>query len=344
MRILLLLLPNLYDIFTLLMIGYAFFLHSQSKLQIPFLFACLLIYATTRVGIFAGKIVHMIIGKSTPEEEGEPMEPDVVAKKMILGVGPQCLFIIICQVIVALFFLQNPALAKMVTPDNSAAPQQQEQVQAQPEEQAQAPAEADKASENAPATETAAAKPSAAQDDEYDEDEEIVPAVPVKKQAVRTSVPVAKRSATPKKSEVKTTAKTVAQTNNNVYYDIPDRTLQTAGISPAERRAAYANTVNASSNVQTAASNWNYTAQNVSNTVRVAQTAPTQSTQSSNLQPKRYPGDDNPVNVHWGYYRYAESVPGGTQVNTTAAPSGNNAQNNGYRSPVPANTMRSIGY
>ena len=344
MKILLLLLPNLYDIFTLLMIGYAYFLHTQSQLKIPFLFACILIYVTTRVGIFAGKIVHMIIGKSKPEEEGEPMEEpaDVVAKKMILGVGPQCLFIIICQVIVALFFLQNPALAKMTAPDNGSASQQQEQVQAQSEEQAQADVETEKASEDAQVSESAA-KPSVAADEEG-EDEEIIPAAKIKKQAVNTSSRAVKRLATPsvaKKSDAKTASSAVAQTKPNVYYDVPERTLQTAGVSAAERRAAYSNAVNAAA-TNVAPSNWNVSSSN--NNVRVAQSAQTQSTQSSNLQTKRYPGDDNPVNVHWGYYRYAESVPGGTRVNTNATPTNGASQNNGYRNSVPANTMRSIGY
>ena len=86
MRFILLLLPNLYDIFTVLMIGYAFILNHNSQLQIPFGIACLLIYATTRIGIFAGKIIHLMIGYSNVQEEGMEQPADVVARKMLAGI------------------------------------------------------------------------------------------------------------------------------------------------------------------------------------------------------------------------------------------------------------------
>ena len=57
MNILLLLIPNLYDVFTLIMIGYAFMLHQKGELQISFAVACGLIYVATRLGIFAGKYI-----------------------------------------------------------------------------------------------------------------------------------------------------------------------------------------------------------------------------------------------------------------------------------------------
>ena len=321
MRFLLLLLPNLYDIFTVLMIVYAFVLNSNSQLKIPFGLACLFIYLTTRVGIFAGEIVHMIIGKSNPEEDGMEEPADVVAKRMILGVGPQCLFIIICQVILALCFLQGPASAKMASPEKAVP---QEQVQVQDDTQAQAEDEAQVAEENA-------VKPAVSANDEAAEEEEIIPQdkksvdKPVRRTGfTRKSAPAAK------KSQAKSNEQVVADTKNSVYYDIPDRTLQTAGISPAERR------INSqSAGVQNANANWSFSAAN--NNVRVAQnTAPVNSQQAVNrpIQPaqantKRYPGDDNPVNVHWGYYRYPESVPG-------YRPQGNNTN----YSTVPANMGR----
>ena len=89
MRFLFLLLPNLYDIFTLMMIGYAFMLHQKGELQISFGLACGLIYIATRLGIFAGKILHMILGKpQTDEAENQ----EAGGKRFIFPFNPDFCF------------------------------------------------------------------------------------------------------------------------------------------------------------------------------------------------------------------------------------------------------------
>ena len=131
MRFLLLLLPNFYDIFTAIMIGYAFMLHSDGKLRLSFALACLLIYATTRIGIFAGKLIHMLIGKAATEPEGE-QTPDVIVKRMVLDFGPQCMFVVICQVILALLFMTPVASTETKQlPPTTQPIQEAEQVQAE---------------------------------------------------------------------------------------------------------------------------------------------------------------------------------------------------------------------
>lgn len=339
MRFILLLLPNLYDFFTLLMIGYAFFLHHNSKLQIPFGIACLLIYATTRIGIFAGKIINLMLNRGGASEEGIEEPADVVAKKMIMGIFPQCIFIIICQVIFALFFLNNQDVVKSIMPDKANS-QQQEQVQSNNEtavnDEIQGESKVKSVESNS----------SASFDEDYDEeDEEVVPAVPQKpaaKPVAKTSVKTvsSKRRIADKKTETKKASSSTVTTaaKPNVYYEIPDRTLRTAGISPASRRIGYAQAAAASGSVVPAASNttnWTFSAANTNE--RIAQNVPEQLKQApaSALKPKRYPGDDNPLNTNWGYYKYTDKPVSQTQ-SQSAAPA-----NRTYT--IPANTLRSIG-
>ena len=340
MRFILLLLPNLYDIFTVLMIGYAFILNHNSQLQIPFGIACLLIYATTRIGIFAGKIIHLIIGHSNVQEEGMEQPADVIVKKMLAGILPQCIFIVICQVVFALFFLQNAAAAKFITSDEAKKPQQ-EQVQTKDEVATDVNTTATKE------TNVSESSVPAVTDDEYDEEEKITPAVPVKptvKQNVKptTRTNVRQTIAPAKKTNVKQEVKAAsAPAKPNVYYDIPDRTLQSAGISPAARRSVYSQAATASNSVVPTAGNstgWTFSATNTNE--RIVQNSQTFSAQlkqastSTTLKPKRYPGDDNPLNTNWGYYKYTDKPVSQTQ--SQGAP-----VNRTYT--IPANTLRSIG-
>ena len=287
------------------MIGYAWILHNNSQLKVSFGLACLFIYIATRVGILAGEIIRMMIGSSSIEEENMEEPADVVAKRMVLGVGPQAICVIVCQVIVALCFLQGPATAKMATPNAYVEPQEQAQVVESP-----APV-ADATNLNLDKPAETAVEPAVKA-----EETEVVP-VATNKLYRRTSRAKAVQS---KAAELPNNEQTVTNTISNVYYDIPERTLSTAGISPASRRVAYSG-------------NSNLVVPPANNYVRVAQSAPTQqvqqpvqqvSTSASTANTKRYPGDDNPVNVHWGYYRYAESIPGsraqGNNTNYSTVP------------------------
>ena len=313
-------LPNFYDFFTLLMIGYAWFLHSNSQLKVSFGLACLFIYIATRVGILAGEIIRLMIGSSSIEEENMEEPADVVAKRMVLGFGPQTICVIICQVIVALCFLQGPATAKMTTPNAFVEPQEQ-----QTEVVGETSPVADATNLNLEKPAVTAVEPAVKEDES-----EVVP--------VATSRPFRRsyKAAQPKVAEIPTNEQTVANTKSNVYYNIPDKTLKTAGVSPEARRVAYANAMTniaPAAMVNTAAGNWSFSAP--ANTARIAQNTvpvnqqyqqPVQqvSTPGSTANTKRYPGDDNPVNVHWGYYRYAESIPGsraqGNNTNYSTVP------------------------
>ena len=307
-RLVSILLPNLYDVFTLLMICYAWYLHSNSQLKISFGLACLFIYIATRVGILAGEIIRIMIGSSSMEEENMEEPADVVAKRMVLGFGPQAICVVICQVIVALCFLQGPATAKMSPASTYVEPQQ---VQVVGESSAPV-AEATNINIDKPAETTV--EPAVKADET-----EVVP-VATNKLFKRTSKA---KIVQPKVAEVPTNEQAVDNTKNNVYYDIPERTLATAGISPSSRRVAYSgnsgNFVTTNNNVRVA--------QNVAPVnQQYQQPVPQQQTvqTSSTANTKRYPGDDNPVNVHWGYYKYAESIPGsraqGNNTNYSTVP------------------------
>jgi len=314
MRFLLLLFPNLYDIFSVLMMGYAWFLNSNSQLKIPFGLACLFIYIATRVGIFAGEIIRLMIGSSSIEEENMEEPADVVAKRMVLEVGPQTICVIICQVIVALCFLQGPASAKMTTPISNSNAQEQAQVATQNEVVSPV---TEAANLNIEKPETSNIEPAVKEDEA-----EVVPV------ATNKTFKKLYKAKNDKQKLVEAPAKEQAVTNtkSSVYYDIPDKTLMTVGISPASRRIAYSADNNAVVPAANNNGNWNFSA---ANNVRVAQNAapvsqyqqPVQQVNTASnagANTKRYPGDDNPVNVHWGYYRYAESIPGArTQGNNT---------------------------
>lgn len=328
MRFLLLLLPNLYDIFTLIMIGYAFFLNHNSQLQIPFVTACLLIYATTRVGIFAGKIVNLMAGKSNVDQQNLEEPQDVIVKKMILGIIPQCIFIIVCQIIFAICFLQNPAAAQFINPANLKNNNVEENILPNINEDPIPEKITEELNNN-------------------DNDEEKITPSADNKTSVATPVKTTnkvKRISTSQK-KVKTESQPQQAAQNNVYYEIPDKTLRSAGISPAARKSAYSQNANQSNNsvipTNNNSGNWSFSATN-STVTRVAQNLSNNETSklnnqtsTSSLQPKRYPGDDNPLNTNWGYYKHTDKPVSQTKNSSNQQQRTNN---------IPAKTLRSIGY
>ena len=312
MNILLLLIPNLYDVFTLIMIGYAFMLHQKGELQIPFAVACGLIYIATRLGIFAGKLLHKILGQpQIAPAEGEAPDP----RMLVWGFGPQVAFVVIFQLIMALCCLPHSSQAVAGVPKEQLQPQSQVQEQVQDVQK-----NPNEISSNAVSDEEVAKtdeKKSVEKTSEIDRllseganEEEIVKPQPKKevKKAVKSSYV---RKVASKKS---TNNKIVEQSQTTTAtYDIPDRTLRVAGVSPAEQNINRAN--------QIVSTNTTYSSKNV-----------------SGLTPKRYPGDDNPINTTWGYYKQT------AQEQNQSVQKANNAQQKSSGANIPANTLRSIGY
>lgn len=321
MRFLFLLLPNLYDIFTLMMIGYAFMLHQKGELQISFGLACGLIYIATRLGIIAGKILHLILGQPQTDEVGED---EAGGKRFIFDFGPQIICVIAFQVIMMITSLPHAVTPAQV--DKVAAQDKQiEQVEQK---------KGDKA-ENTLATDSTPAK------NDYEEmfsdsneetvvPQKIQPAVPTVSTRKYTNA-VAKRSTyTP--SQVTVTELPAAEPQQPVTpvvqkhpVQIPEKTLSIAGVSPAEIN------INNAQRVMTPASN----NQNV-----VISAATTSGViNSSSLTPKRYPGDDNPIPTTWGYYKQVPQ----TQAQQAQQINNQQTQQNNNRT-IPANTLRTIGY
>ncbi len=317
MKLVLLLLPNLYDIFTLMMIGYAFVLHQKGELQIPFAVACGLIYVATRLGIFAGKLLHKILGQPQAVAAAEGAAPD--PKMAVWNFGPQVAFVVIFQLIMALCCLpHSTAVAKVPT----------NQLQMQEQNQVETP-NSEVVSSNAVNTDETAAKAeeSVAKSEQKQEqaknatsdvdkwlsegEEEVTKPQQKKEEVKKAAKTTSTRRAATKK--VKTNNTVAAQTYVDSSYEVPDRTLKSVGVSiPAETSTNYR-----SSN-QIAAANGTY---NV-----------------SGLTPKRYPGDDNPINTTWGYYKQTPQ-----QQNQSVRQS-NSAQTGKSGAHIPANTLRSIGY
>ncbi len=321
MRFLLLLLPNLYDIFTVIMIGYAFILNQKGELQIPFIAACGLIYLATRLGIFAGELLHMILGQpQTDVSEEEGAEPN--AKRLLWNFGPQAMFVVIFQVIMLLCCLPHSgsAIAKQPIPKEDL---KQEQVQVQDNEIA--------------ASDTQTAEEKKLADEEFfgPADEETTPqAAATPSASEQKPQTVAKTQTTRvavRRTPAASKAKRVSANNNNASYEqpvavqndnryfVPERTLQTVGVSASSQYIN--NTARAN---QIAATNGTYDN--------------TSSSPSGSLTPKRYPGDDNPINTTWGYYRQTP------QQQRQSVQQANSASTKNAGSSVPNNTLKTIGY
>ncbi len=338
MRFLLLLLPNFYDIFTAIMIGYAFMLHGDAKLKIPFALACLLIYATTRIGIFAGKLIHKIIGNAATEPEGE-QTPEVLAKRMILDFGPQCVLVVICQLILALLFLNPTAGAEAKQLPPIAQPvQEAEQVQAE------APVAPEQIEAAIPPAEETAKTQAQAEPDNIATDAEAA-AAEAKKAVNKTTTPAQNKVKTYNRSSAKKTSTQAKvdpnNTGDNSYaVDIPERTLKTAGISPSEininkRQSTAQEIAKVAASSRTNSNSWTFAA---ANTTSAAQSAISR----TSLQPKRYPGDDNPLQTNWGYYRNYSNGVDITKNKGTAAKQQKSADP--VYNTIPARTLKSIGY
>ena len=321
---------NPYDIFTLLMIGYAFLLHQKGELQISFGLACVLIYIATRLGIIAGKILQMILGKPQTDE-AEDQEQEAGGKRFIFDYGPQVICVIAFQVIMMITSLPH-----------SAAPAQTdkiaEQDKAAVEQTVQTKDEASAKEETVASADTATAKSD--YDEMFTEDEEDRTPTKTQTQDVKPAVNTtysSQRRYVSQKSTYKPTKVTVTEVEPQqtaqpapvvqkrpVY--IPETTLGVAGVSPAELNI---------SNAQTTVINNNQAVN-----TRVATVAPstTSVVNSSNLTPKRYPGDDNPIPTTWGYYKQAP-----THTSQSQEAAAQNYQNNNNRT-IPANTLKVIGY
>ena len=330
MRFLLFLLfPNLYDIFTAIMIGYAFMLHQKGELQISFGLACGLIYIATRLGIIAGKILHMILGKPQTDEVDEQ---DAGGKRFIFDFGPQIICVVAFQVIMMITSLPH-----------SATPAQTDKVA---EQNKQAIEQVDQKQDGLAATEDTVASAGSAKSD-YDElfteDEDVSAQQKAQtsniKPAVNTTYSAPRKYVAPKaysqtkvsvtEVEPQQTAQPAPVVEKRPVY-IPERTLNIAGVSPAELNIA---------NIQTVAAN--NTQVQPQATTRISAVAPATTSaisSSGNLTPKRYPGDDNPIPTTWGYYKSAPTHT--TQSQEAAA---QNYQNNNNRT-IPANTLKVIGY
>ncbi|MEE3349607.1 MAG: hypothetical protein VZR09_06165 [Candidatus Gastranaerophilaceae bacterium] len=316
MKLAFLLLPNLYDIFTLMVIGYAFVLNQKGELQIPFAVACGLIYVATRLGIFAGKLLHKILGQpQAVAAEGAAPDP----KMAVWNFGPQIAFVLIFQLIMALCCLPHSSAVANVP---------KEQLQMQEQNQSEAP-NSEVVSQDAVNTEETAAKTSdnvqnsenqkvadnnniSKVDKWLSESDEDEVASKTQKAATTNST---KKVVTKKRTyRAKKAVASEKQTYVDSSYEVPDKTLKSVGVTlPATSSSNYNNRSN-----QIAAANGTY---NV-----------------SGLTPKRYPGDDNPINTTWGYYKQTPQ-----QQNQSVRQS-NSVQTKSSRVNIPANTLRAIGY
>ena len=315
MKLAFLLLPNLYDIFTLMVIGYAFVLNQKGELQIPFAVACGLIYVATRLGIFAGKLLHKILGQpQAVAAEGAAPDP----KMAVWNFGPQIAFVVIFQLIMALCCLPHSSAVANVP---------KEQLQMQEQNQSEAP-NSEVVSQDAVNTEETAAKTSdnvqnsenqkvadnnniSKVDKWLSESDEDEVASKTQKAATTNST---KKVVTKRTYRAKKAVASAEQTYVDSSYEVPDKTLKSVGVTlPATSSSNYNNRSN-----QIAAANGTY---NV-----------------SGLTPKRYPGDDNPINTTWGYYKQTPQ-----QQNQSVRQS-NSVQTKSSRVNIPANTLRAIGY
>ncbi len=319
MKLVFLLLPNLYDIFTLMMIGYAFVLNQKGELQIPFLVACGLIYVATRLGIFAGKLLHKILGQpQAVAAEGAAPDP----KTALWNFGPQVAFVIIFQLIMALCCLPHSSAVANVP---------KEQLQMQEQNQTETP-NSEVVSQDAVNTEETAkntqgnvqnaenqkvASNTTSEVDKWlsESDEDEVAPKAKKEEVKKAAENSAKKTVAKKVYRAKKAVASAEQTYVDSSYEVPDKTLKSVGIKipAAESSSNYNNRSN-----QIAAANGTY---NV-----------------SGLTPKRYPGDDNPINTTWGYYKQTP------QQQSQSVRQSNSAQTKSSGANIPANTLRAIGY
>ena len=326
MNFLFLLLPNLYDIFTVLMILYAFLLHHKGELQIPFGIACLLIYLATRLGIFAGKIIHKIIGRPQVEAS-QDQEDGVAAPNFFFDFGPQIVCVVAFQVIMMITSLPH-----------AAAPAQTDNVASQDKQQI----ESVKSNLDADAKNATAEEAKSDMDELLVPDEEdIKPTAEEKPQAsskaqttapaVKPVVRIVKNTSSSKPVEKAVVEVKTVTEQPVIRYEIPETTLGIAGITPAERDLSHAQKSSTVSSATGASSG--AVQQNVSSVVK---------SYDSSLKTKRYPGDDNPIPTTWGYYKQtSQEQQNAQQKNTTAAPASKSQTTSGYT--IPANTMRAIG-
>ncbi len=304
MRFLLLLLPNIYDIFTALAIGYAYFVDKETPLKIPFLVACVVIYMATRLGIFAGQIIGMLSGQVN-DEQADVNDADAFAKKLIWGFVPQLIGVIIFQVIMAFCYLPNIFGAP------KAEQKQAQQVQMYDKNAVTAEEPAPAVTEEAPAV--AETESAAKVEDKEVAEQKVEPAI---KEEPKYTAKVAPVSRKPRNiGVIKTSAQPKAVKEEVVHnpapvttvrYDIPERTLRIAGVEKSELNTANVRPVNTVSvQTTTSASGWSFSANTSAGTAPQTNTAVqnASSTYGSATQPKRYPGDDNPINTSWGYYR-----------------------------------------
>ena len=280
------------------MIGYAYMLNQQNPFPISFGLVCLLIYAATRIGIFAGKLVQMMIGQA-PETTGEE-SASVVAKRLVLGFGPQCIFVVICQVILGLTILPTPTTANLPQPLQKHTAQLQTQNIEQPKVEEVAEENIQPAVAN-----TTVDNSSAKVDDNSSYAEKTSKSEDIVKPA-KTSKFGSKIVRTKSANNVVSENTNVSASDKVAAY-IPEKTLRAAGVNPSE--------VNVSSTPKTNTST--PTQANYSQTSTTAAQNKTQN--NNNLHTKRYMGDDNPVSTSWGYYKqnsYPNVNNSAEQVNT----------------------------
>jgi len=302
MKILMLLLPNVYDIFTAIAILYAYFVNQETPLKIPFALACVVIYAATRVGIIAGQGIGMMSGQGI-EETVDANDPDAFARKLMWGFIPQLIGVIAFQIIFAFCYLPS-------FPGTKSAQQPQEQVQLY-EKNKTVNVQDEDSIEVKTEQETPAVADTQQNVEEPKTTDVVAVSAPEPEVApVRRTYNTYRRYNTTKAKPVAQKQETVQETApvNTVRYDIPERTLRVAGISPSEYNLANVR----NNNTQIATTNngaWSFSASTgsvsqtpVSTPVQTVTTTNSVSSGSS-LQPKRYPGDDNPINTSWGYYR-----------------------------------------
>lgn len=286
MRFLMLFLPNIYDILTLLVIGYAYFVDKETPLKIPFLFACIVIYLATRLGIFAGQIIGMLSGQVSAEP-ADINDADAFAKRILWGFVPQLIGVILFQVLMAFCYL--PGLF-----NNQKTSQSQQQVQIY-DKNSEAELKEEKDVVSVQSNEAASAVVAEPEDATVTKEKQTQAAQATQK-TTENMLPAVTKSRYVKPVRINNTKNInnthfVTNTENTVKYDIPAKTLKVAGVEQKE--------ISLTNVKQTGTSSFG--GNNISSGQNVNQDVKTNS--GSSVNPKRYPGDDNPINTSWGYYR-----------------------------------------
>ena len=284
MRFLMLFLPNIYDILTLLVIGYAYFVDKETPLKIPFLFACIVIYLATRLGIFAGQIIGMLSGQVSAEP-ADINDADAFAKRILWGFVPQLIGVILFQVLMAFCYL--PGLF-----NNQKTSQSQQQVQIY-DKNSEAELKEEKDVVSVQSNEAASAVVADSEDATVTKEKQTQAAQATQK-TTENMLPAVTKSRYVKPVRINNTKNInnthfVTNTENTVKYDIPAKTLKVAGVEQKE--------ISLTNVKQTGTSSFG----GISSGQNVNQDVKTNS--GSSVNPKRDPGDDNPINTSWGYYR-----------------------------------------